>query len=106
MIVTSVVVPTMLAARTVDMLRNLFLCFACAVALNLLLYMLGGSVTIAQYGAAAVDIGYQGYFLGKNYLGECAAVAFLLGAYEVCHRGFRRAFNRSCRYRSRAGFPE
>lgn len=90
MIVTSVVVPTMLAARTVDMLRNLFLCFACAVALNLL-YVLGGSVTIAQYGAAAVDIGYQGYFLGKNYLGECAAVAFLLGAYEVCHRGFRRA---------------
>ena len=26
------------------------------------------------------DIGYPGYFLGKNYLGECAAVAFLLSA--------------------------
>ena len=90
MIVTSIVPPTMLAARTVDMLRGLFLCFACSVALNLL-FVLGGSATIAQYGAIAVDIGYQGYFLGKNYLGECAAVALLLAFYEACHSGFRRA---------------
>ena len=65
-----------------DMLRGLFLCFACSVVLNLL-FVLGGSATIAQYGAIAVDIGYQGYFQGKNYLGECAAVALLLAFYEL-----------------------
>ena len=90
MIVTSIVLPTMLAARTVDMVRGLFLCFACSVVLNFL-FVLGGSVTIAQYGATAVDIGYQGYFLGKNYLGECAAVALLLAIHESRHSGFRRA---------------
>jgi len=89
MIVISIVLPTMLAARTVDMIRGLFLCFACSVILNLP-FVLGGSVTIAQNGAMAVDIGYQGYFLGKNYLGECAAVAFMLAFHEACHSGVRR----------------
>ena len=36
-------------------------------------------------------IGYQGYFDGKNYLGECAAVAFLLSVHEILQRGWRRA---------------
>ena len=31
MIVTSIVLPAMLAARTVDMMRGLFLCFAFAL---------------------------------------------------------------------------
>jgi hypothetical protein len=85
MIVTSIVLPAMLAPLTVDMMRSLFLCFALSIILNLL-YVLSGSVTIAQYGATAVDIGYQGYFLGKNYLGECAAVALLLALSEVRYR--------------------
>jgi exopolysaccharide production protein ExoQ len=38
-----------------------------------------------------VNIGYQGYFLGKNYLGECAAVAFLLSFGEMLYPGRRRA---------------
>ena len=91
MIVTSIVLPTMLAGRTADMMRGVFLCFACALILNVL-FILGGSVTIARYGSELVDIGYQGYFLGKNYLGECAAVAFLLSIHEVrCHGWGRRA---------------
>ena len=106
MIVTSIVPPTMLAARTVDMLRGLFLCFACSVVLNLL-FVLGGSVTIAQYGAIAVDIGYQGYFLGKNYLGECAAVALLLAFHEVLPFRLSASFRyRRCRYRPLARLPE
>jgi O-antigen ligase len=90
MIVTSIFLPTMLAARTTDMMRGLFLCFAFALILNLL-FVLGGSVTVASYGSRGlVDIGYQGYFGGKNYLGECAAVALLLSLHEMLYRGRRR----------------
>ena len=75
MIVTSIVLPAMLAGRTVDMMRALFLCFARALILNLF-FVLQGSREIAQYGSALVKIGYSGYFSTKNELGECAAAAF------------------------------
>src|SRR5246127_2076328 len=45
MIVTSIVLPAMLAARTVDMMRGLFLCFAFASILNIF-FVLDGSATI------------------------------------------------------------
>jgi O-antigen ligase len=90
MIVTSIVLPAMLAARTADMLRGLFLCFAFALTLNVL-FVLEGSVTIVSYGSKLVNIGYQGYFWGKNYLGECAIIALLLSLHEMLYRGQRRA---------------
>jgi exopolysaccharide production protein ExoQ len=90
MIVTSIVPPALLAARRVDMIRALFLCFAAALILNLF-FVLQGSVAIASYGSKLVNIGYQGYFEGKNYLGECAAVALLLSFHEILQRGWRRA---------------
>ena len=90
MIVTSIVLPAMLAARTADMMRGLFLCFAFALILNVF-FVLGGSPTIVMYGSKLVNIGYQGYFEGKNYLGECAAVAFLLSFHEMLYPGWRRA---------------
>jgi O-antigen ligase len=89
MVVTSIVLPAMLANRTVDMMRGMFLCFACALILNVF-FILSGSVTIARYGSKLVDIGYQGYFEGKNYLGECAAIAFLLSIREVRCPGWAR----------------
>jgi exopolysaccharide production protein ExoQ len=89
MIVTSIVLPAMLAARTADMMRALFLCFALALILNLL-FVFQGSSTIVMNGSKLEDIGYQGYFIGKNYLGECAAVAFLLSINEIICRGWRR----------------
>ncbi len=89
MIVTSIVLPAMVAARTADMMRGVFLCFGFASLLNLP-FVLGGSVTIASYGSKFVDIGYQGYFQGKNYLGECAAIAFLLSIYEIRSSGWGR----------------
>jgi exopolysaccharide production protein ExoQ len=91
MIVTSIVLPAMLAARTADMLRGLFLCFAFALILNTL-FVLEGSVTIVSYGSKLVDLGYQGYFLGKNYLGECAVIALLLSLHEMLNRGRWRVF--------------
>ncbi len=90
MVVTSIVLPAILAARAADMMRALFLCFAFALILNLY-FVFGGSVTIAYDGSKFVNIGYQGYFEGKNYLGECAAVALLLSWYEILQRGWRRA---------------
>jgi exopolysaccharide production protein ExoQ len=90
MIVTSIGLPAMLAARTADMMRGLFLCFAFASILNIP-FVLGGYVSITRYGSVLVNIGYQGYFEGKNYLGECAAVAFLLSLHEMFYRGRRRA---------------
>jgi exopolysaccharide production protein ExoQ len=90
MIVTSIVLPGMLAARTADMMRGLFLCFALASILNAF-FVLQGSSTIAMYGSTLVDIGSQGYFEGKNYLGECAAVALLLSMHEMHYPGWRRS---------------
>jgi exopolysaccharide production protein ExoQ len=90
MIVASIILPAMLAAQTADMMRALFLCFAFALILNAC-FVLAGSSTIVIYGSAMVNIGYQGYFAGKNYLGECAAVAFLLSIHEMLSPGRRRA---------------
>ena len=93
MIVTSIVLPAMLAARSTVLMRGLFLCFAFALIFNIP-FVLGGSVTMVQYasshGLVLVNIGYQGYFLGKNYLGECAAVALLLSFHEMLYPGWRR----------------
>jgi len=90
MVVTSIVLPAMLAGRTVDMMRALFLCFALALILNLFV-VLTGSSQIARYGSLLVRIGYPGYFLTKNQLGECAAAAFLLSLHETFQPGYRRA---------------
>jgi exopolysaccharide production protein ExoQ len=91
MIVPSIILPGMLAARTVDMMRGLFHCFAFASILNIF-FVLGGSPIIVEYGSMKVNIGYPGYFSGKNYLGECAAIAFLLSLHELLYPGFRRTF--------------
>jgi O-antigen ligase len=92
MIVTSIVLPAMLASPTVDMMRAMFLCVALALFLNLY-FVAQGSVMIVKYTQGMVNIGYQGYFNGKNYLGECAAPAILLSLNEILQRGWgRRAF--------------
>jgi O-antigen ligase len=89
MIVTSIVLPAMLASRTVDMMRALFLCFAFALILNLY-FVSQGSVDMAMLPQGLVNIGYEGYFDGKNYLGECAAPALLLSLHEIVQRGWGR----------------
>jgi exopolysaccharide production protein ExoQ len=57
MIVASIVLPAMLATRTADMVRGLNVFF-----------VLGGSATIARYRSMVVNIGYPGYFPGKNFI--------------------------------------
>jgi len=90
MIVTSVVLPAMIASPTVDIMRGLSLCFTFASVLNVF-FVLGGSQEAVVYGARGlVKIGYPGYFGGKNYLGECAALSFLLAFHEMLCPGRRR----------------
>jgi len=86
MIVTSIVLPAMLAARTTDVMRGLFLCFAFASILNVF-FVLGRPPIDLKY----ATWGYPGYFSGKNYLGECATVALLLSLHEILYSGLRRA---------------
>jgi exopolysaccharide production protein ExoQ len=85
MVLTSIVLPGMLAVRTADLMRGLFLCFAFGAFLNVFFVLENPPSVVAGYG------GYPGYFFGKNYLGEFSAVGFLLSLHEILHRGLRRA---------------
>jgi exopolysaccharide production protein ExoQ len=85
MIVTSIVLPAMLAVRTTDMMRGLFLCFAFASILNVF-FVLGNPPSLVK-----MENGYPGYFGGKNYLGEFSAIACLLALHEMLYPGLRRA---------------
>src|SRR5262245_32759689 len=67
MIITSIVLPAMLAARTTDMMRWLFLCFAFASILNVF-FVLEQPPNIYN----KMIIGYPGYYPFKGILGECA----------------------------------
>src|SRR6516225_5421842 len=78
MILAPVILPTMLAARTADVMGGVFLCFGFGLILNVLL---GGHA----------GTGYGGYFLDKNAYGQFAAIAFLLALHQVIYRGLRRA---------------
>jgi exopolysaccharide production protein ExoQ len=86
MIITSIVLPALLAVRTADIMLGLFQCFAFASVLNVY-FVLGNSPSIV-----AIYNGYPGYFFGKNYLGEFSAAAFLLSLHEILYPGLRRAF--------------
>ena len=88
MVIASIVLPAMLATRKADLLRGLFLCFALASILNVF-FVLGRPPIDYKY----ATWGYPGYFPGKNYLGECAAITLLLALHEMLNSGFRRAFS-------------
>jgi O-antigen ligase len=87
MILTSIILPTLLAVQTADMMRGVFLCFAFAAILNVF-FVLGQTPIIIQ----EVIIGYPGYFDFKGTMGECAAIAFLLSLHQMLFPGLRRAF--------------
>jgi len=79
MMLSALVLPAMLAARTVDLMRGMFLCFAAGAILNILL------------GHQSPD-GYTGFLRGKNELGEFAGIAVLLAVHEILYPGLRRVF--------------
>jgi O-antigen ligase len=87
MIITSTVLPIMLADRTADVMRGVFLCFASASILNVP-FVLTQPPILNENGEM---LGYPGYFSFKGILGECAAITFLLSLHEMLYPGLRRA---------------
>jgi exopolysaccharide production protein ExoQ len=85
LILVSIVVPALLAARTSDILRGLFLCFLLASILQLIVIFSTSQTTVV------IQNGYSGYFSTKNQLGEFAAIACLLAFHETRYPGVRRA---------------
>jgi exopolysaccharide production protein ExoQ len=85
MVLTSIFLPGMLAVRTADMMRGMFLCFAVGAILNIFFVLGNPPSVVTAYN------GYPGYFLGKNYLGEFSAAAFMVSLHEVLYPGLRRA---------------
>jgi exopolysaccharide production protein ExoQ len=85
MILTSIVLPVMLAVRT-DMIRALFLCFAFASILNVF-FVLGRPPSAGNN----ENFGYAGLFADKNSMGQVIAIAFLLALHEMFYPGRRRA---------------
>lgn len=84
MIVMSMVLPGVVAVRSPDWMRGLFLCLAIGALLNVAFLFVGH-----QDIADNVAIGYSGYFLSKNYLGEFAALTLLVSLHEIVHGGMR-----------------
>ena len=87
MIITVIVIPAMLAARTADLMRGIFLCFAFAIVLNLFFVLNQQPLIMANNRTT-----YIGFYIFKNYLGQCAAVGLLLSLHEILYRGWRRVF--------------
>jgi exopolysaccharide production protein ExoQ len=87
MIILSIVVPTILAGRTADLMRCLFLCFAFASILNIP-FVLNQDPIINVDGKS---MGYPGFFSFKGVLGECATITILLAVHEILYPGLRRA---------------
>ena len=87
MLLSSIVLPAMVAARTADLVRGVFFCFAFGSILQVVL-ILGGYC--AQTMANTDNAGYSGYFPDKNALGQFAAFAIILAFYELIHPGWRR----------------
>jgi exopolysaccharide production protein ExoQ len=85
MVITSIVLPWLLAVQTADMMRGVFLCFALALILNVY-FVLNQTPIIIDH----VIIGYPGYFSFKGILGECAAIGLLFSLHEMLFPGWRR----------------
>src|SRR5262249_5660570 len=81
MILTSIVLPAMLAVRTADMMRALFLCCAFASILNVFFVLGRPPLSYNE------NFGYAGYFADKNSMGQMAAIAFLLALHELFYSG-------------------
>jgi exopolysaccharide production protein ExoQ len=86
MVQAAIILPAMLAVRRSDMMYGVFLCYALGAILNVFFVINNDPSRVYLLN------GYPGYFMGKNYLGEFAAVVFILALHEAVHRGFRRVF--------------
>ena len=86
MLLSSIVLPAMLAARTSDLMRGMFLCFAAGAILNVFLGSDNRPCTVC------LSDGYAGFLEGKNALGEFSGMTLLLAFREILYPGLRRVF--------------
>ena len=99
MIQAAIILPAMLAVRRSDMIYGVFLCYALGAILNVFFVFNNDPSRVYLLN------GYPGYFMGKNYLGEFAAVVFILALHEAVHRGELPADVARERLRHIAGMP-
>ncbi len=85
-IIISIVLPAMLAGRTTDLMRGLFLCLAITSILNIYFVL----TDPPRYGLNNTPF-YTGYMTDKNLLGQVEAIALLLALNETLYPGLRRA---------------
>lgn len=83
LIVICIVIPLLLAKRGSDLLRGAFICYSIGGILNVF-FVLQQSPELVKFYS-----GYSGYFMGKNYLGQFAAVLLLLAVHEFRYKGGR-----------------
>jgi O-antigen ligase len=88
MILISIILPAMVAARTADLTSGVFFCFTFGSILNAV-FIFGGYSKLAVMGPG--DVGYCGYLVGKNALGQFAALAILLSLYKIVQSGCERS---------------
>jgi exopolysaccharide production protein ExoQ len=86
MVIVSIIPTVMLADRTADIMRGVFLCFAVASIINVF-FVINQDPMVYD----GVILGHAGYFSFKGILGECAAITFLLSLREMLYPGLRRA---------------
>jgi exopolysaccharide production protein ExoQ len=79
MFLSSIIIPAMLASPTADLMRGMFFCFAV------------GAILSIFFGYQS-PLGYAGYFMHKNELGEFSGIALLLALHETLYPGLRRVF--------------
>jgi exopolysaccharide production protein ExoQ len=85
LLLAALVIPVLLAPRSADLMRRLYICYAIGAVLNLL-FVFEGTQTVSM----KMFIGYNGYFSHKNILGEFAAFALFFALFEVTHSSSRR----------------
>lgn len=91
MLLSSIVLPAILAARTADLMRGMFLCFAIGAIINFFL-VFDNSLWVDDCRPPISCPVYAGYLMHKNALGEFSAAALLLALHETLYPGLRRAF--------------
>ncbi len=85
MLISALVIPVLSTARSVDLMRRLYICFIVAAIINLV-FVLAGTQTIWLN----VSIGYSGYLTHKNVLGQFAAFALFFSLREITFQRTRR----------------
>lgn len=91
MAITSILMRPLMAARTVDMMRCVFLCFVLDLIVNVFFVFDQNPMILEKERRV-----YPGYFMLKRVLGECSAFTLLLSFNEILCPGWQRRVMHYC----------